>query len=77
MIKSSIELMAYDIGKDIGHSDDRTQGKLLNGFFHALGQIQNSNNTDTQICYIVDQLDPTAKKLVVRLAEFCDAEGKG
>jgi len=73
MIKSSIEIIAYDIGKDIGHSSNDIQAKLLNGFCHSLGQIS-SHNRGTQLCYIVDELTPEAKNILKDLVGFIDVE---
>ena len=72
MIKSSIEKLAYDIGKDIGHSDNETQAKLLNGLSHGLNSIIEVDKLNMQISYIVDFLDNESKKIIPLLAEYIE-----
>lgn len=75
MIKSSIEKIAQDIGFDIGHSDNETQAKLLNGLCKALNQIQfsrgNKSDLDMQLAYIEAELEQNARHIIIALAEFC------
>jgi hypothetical protein len=70
MIKTSIEKLAYDIGFDIGNSDDITQGLLLNGFSKGLCASMNDNVLNTQLCYIAQKLDKNSKKIIKELFEF-------
>lgn len=75
MIKSSIEKIAEDIGFDIGHSDNETQAKLLNGLCKALNQIQfsrdNKSDLDMQLAYIEGELNQNSRQIIITLAEFC------
>ena len=75
MIKSSIEKIAEDIGFDIGHSDNETQAKLLNGLCKALNQIQFSRGSksdlDMQLAYIEGELEQNSRQIIIALAEFC------
>ena len=70
MILSSIEKMAKDIGFDIGASNDQVQADLLNGFCNAIHQTMHQNDRGTQICYIVDKLDPRSFTIMKEFYEF-------
>jgi hypothetical protein len=69
MIKSSIEKLAYDIGFDIGNSDDVTQAKLLNGLSSGLSKISDTGY-EKQICYIAEHLTKESFKIIESLNEF-------
>ncbi len=67
-IKTSIEKIAYDIGFDIGASDDINQSKLLNGFFEALHDtIIDPHYREKQISYIVNKLSNKTRKTIYEL----------
>ena len=70
MILSSIEKMAKDIGFDIGASNDQIQADLLNGFCAAIHQTMQQRDRGTQICYIVDKLDPRSFAILKEIYEF-------
>ena len=70
MILSSIEKMAKDIGFDIGASNDQVQADLLNGFCNAIHQTMRAGDRGTQICYIVDKLDPRNFTIMKEFCEF-------
>ena len=70
MIKTSIEKMAFDIGYDIGCSDDCVQSDLLNGFCKAIQTSMEHANRETQLCYIADKLTPASHKVIEALNEF-------
>lgn len=69
MIKSSIELIAENIGFDISHSDDHTQANLFNGLGKGF-KTYNSNDFGMQLAYISDKLSNDAEKLILELAEM-------
>ena len=70
MILSSIEKMAKDIGFDIGASYDQVQADLLNGFCNAIHQTMRKTDRGTQICYIVNKLDPRTCTILKEFYEF-------
>ena len=70
MIRSSIEKLSYEIGFDIGMSDDITQGKLLNGLSDSLCKSMNSLNRGKQLCYLQMQLDNNTKTIIKELYEY-------
>ena len=70
-VVSSVEKMAEDIGFDIANSDNITQAKLFNGFSKGWRLLMNNNEIDMQICYMVNELEPEAKNILVKIAEFC------
>jgi len=70
MILSSIEKMAKDIGFDIGASNDQIQADLLNGFCAAIHQTMQHQDRGTQICYIVNKLDPRTCTILKEFYEF-------
>lgn len=35
-VKTAVEKLAYDIGKDVGLGDDESQANLINGLSHGL-----------------------------------------
>lgn len=76
MIKSSIEKLAFEIGYDIGMSNNDTQAKLLNGFCTALHNSMSEHNRQTQLCYVVDDLDTTAMEIVKEIYEFINLKEK-
>lgn len=69
MIKSSIELIAENIGFDIAHSDDHTQANLFNGLAKGF-KTYNNHELGTQLAYISDKLSKDAEKLIIELAEM-------
>jgi hypothetical protein len=71
-IKTAQEKFAYDIGFDIGHSDNETQAKLLNGLFKPFKDHNFSSNM--QMAYIVKKLDKNTKDMITELAEYCKDE---
>lgn len=75
MVKSSIEKMSYDIGFDIGNSDDVTQSNLLNGL--SMGIVKGcGDKLDTQLCYIHEHLSKEAKIVIRDLSYFIADEAK-
>lgn len=70
VIKTSVEKLANSIGFDIGTSDNVTQSELINGFSRGLSNSMDQNQLHTQICAIVDHLDPKAKNVIKELYEF-------
>ena len=67
--------MSYDIGFDIGNSDDVTQSNLLNGL--GKGMVNSCRDKlDRQLCYVFDKLCPEAKILVRELSYFIADETK-
>ena len=68
MIKSSIELIAENIGFDIAHSDDHTQANLFNGLGKGFKTYQ-SNELGVQLAYMSDKLSKDAEKFILELAE--------
>ena len=69
MIKSSVELIAENIGFDISHSDDKVQSDLLNGLGRGFKQYQ-EDNLSMQLCYISQKLTKDSESFIVALAEF-------
>lgn len=69
MIKSSIELIAENIGFDIANSDDHVQANLLNGLGKGFKNYS-EHNLDVQLCYISSKLSDDAKKLLIKLTEY-------
>lgn len=67
-IMTASEKMAYDIGFDIGHSNDEVQSKLLNGLFKPFRE--HTFHKSTQMSYIADKLDENAKEMIIELAEY-------
>jgi len=74
MIKTSVEKLSKDIGFDIGMSDDVTQANLLNGFCGALKSSMDDHHLGTQLCYIVEGLNKSAKHIICELAEYVKLE---
>lgn len=70
MIKTSIERLSYDIGYDIGMSDDETQAKLLNGLCEALSNSMGKNQLGTQLCYISSELTDKSVNVLKELVEY-------
>jgi hypothetical protein len=75
MIKSSIELIAENIGFDIAHSDDHTQANLFNGLGKGFKTYQ-SNELGMQLAYVSDKLTRDAEKLIMELAETIKCKNK-
>lgn len=73
MIKTSIELIAENIGFDIAYSDDRVQADLLNGLGRGFNTYSDQN-LHMQIAYTVQHLKPETKKLILTLAEYLKDE---
>jgi hypothetical protein len=69
MIKSSIELIAENIGFDIAHSDDHTQANLLNGLGRGF-KLYRQQDFQMQLSYISGKLSVDAEKVILELAEF-------
>lgn len=69
MIKSSIELIAENIGFDIANSDDQVQANLLNGLGKGF-KLYNDSNFHTQLCYVSNNLNKETEKLILELAEY-------
>lgn len=68
-VKTSIELMSFQIGFDIAMSDDRVQADLLNGLgrgFNTMSPI----NRSLQISYLIQHLSPETKKLIKELNDY-------
>lgn len=68
MIKSSIELIAENIGFDIAHSDDHTQANLFNGLGRGF-KTYDSHSLGLQLAYVSDKLKPEAESFILELAE--------
>ena len=69
MIKSSVELIAENIGFDIAHSDDHTQANLFNGLGKGF-KTYKSNELGMQMAYISDKLSKDAQDFILELAEM-------
>lgn len=69
MIKSSIELIAENIGFDIAHSDDHTQANLLNGLGRGF-KLTIPQDLQMQLSYISSRLNVDAENIILELAEF-------
>jgi hypothetical protein len=67
MIKSSIELIAENIGFDIAHSDDHAQANLFNGLGKGFSTYA-SHELGMQLAYISDKLTKDAEKVILELA---------
>jgi hypothetical protein len=73
-IMSSIEQVAESIGKDIGASYDQVQADLLNGFTDAIaGTMPQESTRQGQYYYINSKLTPTARKILVEIADWIKA----
>jgi hypothetical protein len=68
-IMTAHEKMSYDIGYDIGHSDDITQANLLNGF--CLPFKEHNFSSNMQMAYISKNLTKDSKDIIIELAEYC------
>lgn len=75
MIKSSIELIAENIGFDIAHSDDHTQANLLNGLGKGFKTYQ-SNELGMQLAYMSNKLTKDAESFILELAETIKCKNK-
>lgn len=75
MTKSSIELIAENIGFDIANSDDQTQANLLNGLGNGLKMMQ-TREFEMQLCYISKKLNSDSERLILELAEFIKLKNK-
>lgn len=75
MIKSSIELIAENIGFDIAHSDDHTQANLFNGLGRGF-KTYDSHAFGLQLAYIADKLKPEAGTFILELAESIKCKNK-
>lgn len=73
MVKTSIELIANNIGFDIANSDDRVQADLLNGLGRGF-KTYHEQNKHTQIAYMVQHLTPEAKELLKLIGEYLTEE---
>lgn len=71
---TSIERIAEPIGFDLGHSDSKVQGDLLNGFARGLSAGLQPGDVATQCAYIAEELTEPAKALLIELAGFCEAD---
>lgn len=70
MILSSVEKIAFDIGFDIGMSNDEVQADLLNGFCKAISNSTQIHDRETQLCYIANKLDGRSMAVIKTLHEF-------
>lgn len=68
-IKTSIELIAENIGFDIALSDDHTQANLFNGLGKGFSTYQ-SHQLGLQFAYVSDKLTKDAEKVILELAEM-------
>lgn len=75
MIKTSIELIAENIGFDIAHSDDHTQANLFNGLGRGF-KTYKSNELGMQLAYISDKLNKDSENLILELAEMIKCKNK-
>ena len=73
MIKSSIELIAENIGFDIANSDDHVQANLLNGLGKGFKNY-NEQHFHMQLCYVSSKLSNDAKTLILTLSEYLKDE---
>ena len=69
MIKSSIELIAENIGFDIANSDDQTQANLLNGLGRGF-KTYNESNLNMQLCYVSQKLKPETEQFLACLVDY-------
>ena len=76
MIKNSIEQFSEAIGFDIGTSDNITQANLINGLCRGMANSMDESNLGTQLCHIVDKLDPKSHKVLKELAAFIELKEK-
>ena len=76
MIKSSIELIAENIGFDIAHSDDHTQANLFNGLGKGF-KTYNSHDLGMQLAYVSDKLSKDAEKFILEFAEMIKCKNNG
>ena len=70
-IRTAVEQLAGPIGKDIGTSDDHTQAAFLNNFCEML-DVSCGRGLDTQLCWVADKLTERSKRVILRLAAFCE-----
>ena len=75
MIKSSIELIAENIGFDIANSDDQTQANLLNGLGRGF-KTYNECNLNMQLCYVSQKLKPETEQFLVCLVDYINLRNK-
>lgn len=71
---TALERMSDAVGFDYGMHNSKVQADLLNGFTRGLMSMpfSDAGGADSQMCYIVDDLTPEARKTLVRLAQFCE-----
>lgn len=75
-VKTAVEKLAYDIGKDVGLGDDESQANLINGLSHGLA-MGCGNNLDKQLCYMADRLSKESSIVLKELVEFIILKEKG
>ena len=75
MIKSSVEKIAYDIGFDIAHSDDRVQADLINGLCSGMTKMHD-RDMSMQICYMVEHFTKESIKVIKEIAGFAELKEK-
>lgn len=75
MIKSSIELIAENIGFDIAHSNDHTQANLLNGLGRGF-KLYRPQDFQMQMSYLSSKLNVDAENIILELAEFIKLKNK-
>ena len=64
---------AYELGHDIGGTNNRVQAELLNGLSASLVGVCGSD-LETQLYYVWKELSPSAKKVFTELAKFGEVE---
>lgn len=67
-ILTANEKFAHAVGYDYGPASSTVQAQLLNGFTHSLKVACGSGRTETQIAYIVDELTPEARSILMEFA---------
>lgn len=66
------EHFSHAIGFDYGPASSTVQAELLNGFTHSL-KVACAHRLETQIAYIVDDLTPEAREILVSIAGMIEA----
>lgn len=70
-ITTANERYARDIGFDYGNSNSDVQAELLNGFAGGLNSSV-GGSLGMQLSYVVDRMDPKARKLFLELASHIE-----
>ncbi|WP_152346571.1 hypothetical protein [Brevibacterium sp. CFH 10365] len=73
-ITTANDRYAYEIGADYALAGSITQAALLNGLAAGLSKVTSRFRDDLQLCFIERDLTPSARQLVIELAEFAKLE---